>query len=107
MQEKTDGFFWALIISFGAWGGFVRYLNDVMQNQRAFSWIGLSISGFVSGFFGVMLGLVAKHYQQDDLITLFAAGLGGAMGIKTLDLIIWYIQRRIGKPTVKEEENGN
>ena len=50
---------------------------------------------FISGFCGVMWGLVAHHYSPSDFfVWLFAAGMGGFMSLEGLALVATYIKKR-------------
>ena len=98
MQEKLDSIeswgFWGLLIFIGLWGGIVRYLNEVFKSKRKFTYIGMIISGIVSSFYGLLLGFFAVHMGLDIYMCFMASGIGGSLGDKSVNLIVWYLSSK-------------
>ncbi|MFB9156275.1 phage holin family protein [Chromobacterium violaceum] len=73
-------FTWALIGGFSAWGGVVRYIIDVQGRQKKWNIFGVFSQVIVSGFTGLLGGLLGFESERSYYITLAIAGLFGAMG---------------------------
>ena len=82
MQDKESiaGLSWIVVLVLACWGGLVRYLIDVKQNKATWSWINALAQIAVSGFTGVIGGLVSVESGLSLYMTLAAAGVSGAMG---------------------------
>jgi hypothetical protein len=98
MPEKfTDaaGWLWAAVAAFGAFGGFAKFLHEVSENRRRFSWAGLICYGVISGFCGMLFGLLAAWNDLGLYPILFSAGVAGGIGWGTLDLLQWAIRAKV------------
>ena len=62
------------------WGGLVRYLIDIRQNKVAWSWVNALAQMVVSGFTGVIGGLISIESGLSIYMILATAGISGAMG---------------------------
>nr|WP_096178724.1 phage holin family protein [Escherichia coli] len=62
------------------WGGLVRYLIDVKQSKATWSWINALAQIVVSGFTGVIGGLISIESGFSIYMILATAGISGAMG---------------------------
>lgn len=82
MQDKESiaGLSWIVVLVLACWGGLVRYLVDVKQNKATWSWISALAQIAVSGFTGVIGGLVSVESGLSLYMILAAAGVSGAMG---------------------------
>ncbi|MEG6053437.1 phage holin family protein [Enterobacter hormaechei] len=82
MQDKESiaGLSWIVVLVLACWGGLVRYLIDVKQNKATWSWINALAQIAVSGFTGVIGGLVSVESDLSLYMILAAAGVSGAMG---------------------------
>jgi hypothetical protein len=107
MPEKVgqalEPLFWVCIAGFGYLGGVARYLHEVSQNRRRFSWGRLFICGTVSGFCGILPALLVAHFVSDVYLIGFAAGMGGGIGWGTVDILLWYIRVKLGVPKAATE----
>lgn len=53
------------------------------------------ILAVISGFAGLMWGLIAIHFYHDDLVVVaFASGMGGFMSLEGLALIFTYFKNK-------------
>ena len=82
MQDKESiaGLSWIVVLVLACWGGLVRYPIDVKQNKATWSWINALAQIAVSGFTGVIGGLVSVESGLSLYMILAAAGVSGAMG---------------------------
>ena len=79
-KESIAGLSWIVVLVLACWGGLVRYLIDVKQNKATWSWINALAQIAVSGFTGVIGGLVSVESGLSLYMTLAAPGTSGAMG---------------------------
>lgn len=96
MQDKDStlaGISWLILLALACWGGLVRYLIDVKQNKATWSWINALAQMAVSGFTGVIGGLVSVESGLSLYMILAAAGVSGAMGSVALT---WFWERITG-----------
>lgn len=82
MQDKESiaGVSWLIVLALSCWGGLVRYLIDVKQNKATRSWINALAQIVVSGFTGVIGGLVSIEGGLSIYMILATAGISGTMG---------------------------
>ncbi|HDG0630491.1 phage holin family protein [Serratia marcescens] len=78
--NNIAGVSWLILFGMSCWGGLVRYLIDIKQNKTTWSWINGLAQIVVSGFAGILSGLVSISSGLDPYWTLFCAGISGAMG---------------------------
>ncbi|AXH61904.1 phage holin family protein [Providencia huaxiensis] len=71
---------WLLMLFISMWGGVVRYIIDVKTNNVPWSWFAAFMQMVVSGFVGLLGGLLCIEGNQSIYITLFTTGVFGAMG---------------------------
>ena len=83
-QGSVDYFSLILALLFGLWGGVARYLNEVLQEKRQFHFFELWVSAMVSGFCGVLIGLLALHFAMEAYLVMFGAGMAGGIGWQRL-----------------------
>ena len=79
-KESIAGLSWIVVLVLACWGGLGRYLIDVKQNKATWSWINALAQIAVSGFTGVIGGLVSVESGLSLYMILAAAGVSGAMG---------------------------
>ncbi|WNJ82078.1 phage holin family protein [Cedecea neteri] len=79
-KESIAGMSWIVVLVLACWGGLVRYLIDVKQNKATWSWINALAQIAVSGFTGVIGGLVSVESGLSLYMILAASGISGAMG---------------------------
>lgn len=79
-KESIAGLSWIVVLVLACWGGLVRYLIDVKQNKATWSWVNALAQIAVSGFTGVIGGLVSVESGLSLYMILAAAGISGAMG---------------------------
>ncbi|MQK75635.1 phage holin family protein, partial [Escherichia coli] len=77
--ESIAGVSWLIVLALSCWGGLVRYLIDVKQNKATWSWINALAQIVVSGFTGVIGGLVSIEGGLSIYMILATAGISGAM----------------------------
>lgn len=82
MQDKESiaGMSWLVLLIIACWGGLVRYLIDVKQSKATWSLINALAQMVVSGFTGVIAGLVSIESGLSIYMILATAGISGAMG---------------------------
>ena len=76
---------WVLITAMSIWGGLVKYIVEVRRNNQAWSWVAALAQVVVSGFAGLMGGLLAIESGLSIYYTLVAAGMSGTMGSAALN----------------------
>lgn len=85
-DPSSNAFFsWIYIILFGAWGGFVRYLLDVKSGRSGRNLFSALAQIIVSGFTGVLSGLMSQSFGTVFHTTLAISGISGAMGVVALN----------------------
>ncbi|WP_411227296.1 phage holin family protein [Serratia quinivorans] len=78
--NSIAGISWLIMLGFSCWGGLVRYLIDVKQNKASWSWINAIAQIAVSGFTGVLGGLISVESGLSFYMILASSGISGAMG---------------------------
>ena len=73
-------------------GGIVRALSDGNKKFK-----GIIIEGFIAGFSGSMLGLLAINITDSQSITLVIAGTGGYMGVESIKLLANWVSKKLNK----------
>ncbi|HBS5599620.1 TPA: phage holin family protein, partial [Klebsiella pneumoniae] len=68
------------LLIIACWGGLVRYLIDVKQSKATWSLINALAQMVVSGFTGVIAGLVSIESGLSIYMILATSGISGAMG---------------------------
>ena len=85
-DPSSNAFFsWIYIILFGAWGGLVRYLLDVKSGQSGRNLFAALAQIIVSGFTGVLAGLMSQSLGTVFHTSLAVSGVSGAMGVVALN----------------------
>ncbi|MHB9331686.1 phage holin family protein [Phytobacter ursingii] len=79
-KEGIAGVTWIVLLVIAGWGGLVRYLIDIRQNKVAWSWVNALAQMVVSGFTGVIGGLISIESGLSIYMILATAGISGAMG---------------------------
>lgn len=82
---KVTGAAWGVIFAISLYGGLARYIIDNKRNGYRWSWLGAIMQMMVSGFSGLMGGLISVELNASFYYTVFAAGMCGAMGSFALD----------------------
>ncbi|MGK0600292.1 phage holin family protein [Yokenella regensburgei] len=75
---------WVIMMLLSAWGGLVRYLIRANYQNQKWSWIEVTSQLIISGFTGLLGGILSIENGASDYMTLFFSGLFGAMGSATL-----------------------
>jgi hypothetical protein len=88
MQDKESiaGMSWLVLLIIACWGGLVRYLIDVKQSKATWSLINALAQMVVSGFTGVIAGLVSIESGLSIYMILATSGISGAMGSVALTI---------------------
>jgi len=79
-ETGLAGLSWLIILGVACWGGLVRYLIDIKQNKASWSWGAAIAQIAVSGFCGLLGGLLSIASGLSIYYILFAAGVSGSMG---------------------------
>lgn len=79
-KEGIAGVTWIVLLIIAGWGGLVRYLIDIRQNKAAWSWVNALAQMVVSGFTGVIGGLISIESGLSIYMILATAGISGSMG---------------------------
>lgn len=79
-DHKIVGLSWLILLGIACWGGLVRYLIDVKQNKATWSWINAFAQIAVSGFTGLIGGLMSVEGGLSFHMILVTSGISGAMG---------------------------
>lgn len=79
-KESMAGLSWLVLLGLACWGGLVRYLIDVKNNKATWSWINAFAQIAVSGFTGVIGGLISLESGLSFYMILATSGISGAMG---------------------------
>ncbi|MEE4412064.1 MULTISPECIES: phage holin family protein [unclassified Serratia (in: enterobacteria)] len=87
IPEDTQLITWTIIGLVSAWGGLVRYIMDVKNDKAEWRWVGVFFQIVVSGFTGVLGGLLSFEVGSSIYMTCAVAGSFGAMGSSAIDLI--------------------
>jgi len=87
IPEDTQLITWTIIGLVSAWGGLVRYIMDVKNDKAEWRWVGVFFQIVVSGFTGVLGGLLSFEVGSSIYMTCAVAGSFGAMGSGAIDLI--------------------
>ncbi len=84
---------WLLLLLISIWGGVVRYIIDIKTKNRPWNWLSALMQILISGFTGLLGGLLSIDLNQSLYLTLFTTGVCGAMGSIVLS---YFWQRLIG-----------
>ncbi|WP_411813672.1 phage holin family protein [Erwinia tracheiphila] len=76
---------WVLITAMSIYGGFVKYIIDVRTQKLAWSWVAALAQVAISGFAGLIGGLLAIESGLSIYYVLVAAGMSGTMGSVALN----------------------
>lgn len=79
-KESMAGLSWLVLLGLACWGGLVRYLIDVKNNKATWNWVNALAQIAVSGFTGVIGGLISLEGGLSFYLILAASGVSGAMG---------------------------
>ena len=71
---KVTGTAWGVIFAISLYGGLARYIIDNKRNGYRWSWLGAIMQMMVSGFSGLMGGLLSVELNASFYYTVFAAG---------------------------------
>lgn len=71
---------WVLIAAMSIYGGFVKYIIDTKTNKTAWSWVAAFAQVAVSGFAGLIGGLISIESGLSIYYVLVVAGMSGTMG---------------------------
>lgn len=84
MPNKDPGSYgllvWVLIAAMSIYGGFVKYIIDTKTNKTAWSWVAAFAQVAVSGFAGLIGGLISIESGLSIYYVLVVAGMSGTMG---------------------------
>ncbi|MDA5545061.1 MULTISPECIES: phage holin family protein [Yersinia] len=80
---------WLIIGALSAWGGLVRYILDKNNEEDEWSWAAVISQVIVSGFTGLIGGLISFEGGISRYMTFAIAGLFGAMGSSALQYL-WH-----------------
>ncbi len=71
---------WVLIAAMSIYGGFVKYIIDTRTNKTTWSWVAAFAQVAVSGFAGLIGGLISIESGLSIYYVLVVAGMSGTMG---------------------------
>jgi uncharacterized membrane protein len=74
------------------WGGFAGYLNKVINDRRAFSWVEFSCRGFIGCFTGFCVYLLSDYLKLSGYVQGGLAGMGGWLGAETVAMLKSYFE---------------
>lgn len=80
----VDAGLWMIMSLFSAWGGLVRYLIGINYQNQKWSWVEVFSQLLISGFTGLLGGMLSIENGASHYMTLFFSGLFGAMGSSAL-----------------------
>ena len=82
MQDKEGMTWlsWAIVAGIACWGGLVRYVIDLKQSKATWSWVNAILQVVVSGFTGIIGGLVSVESSLSLHMVFAVAGISGSMG---------------------------
>ncbi len=82
MQDKegVTGIAWIVILAIACWGGIVRYIIDTKKRDSIWRWTELLAQMVVSGFTGVIGGLLAHESGMSQYMMYAISGVFGSMG---------------------------
>lgn len=83
-QEDVKDITWIIIGGLAILGGLVRYIIDSQQRGNQWCWIGASSQIVVSGFTGLLGGLLSIEINSEPYFTYAIAGLSGTLGSTAL-----------------------
>ncbi|CAI2000903.1 Uncharacterised protein [Serratia quinivorans] len=86
--EGPKNIIWIAICFFSIWGGLVRYLIRANSHEIQLSWFGFISQILISGFTGLLGGLLCLETGASYYMTFFLSGLFGAMGSAGLNLLL-------------------
>ncbi|MEI9600611.1 phage holin family protein [Moellerella wisconsensis] len=84
---KVTATAWGVIFAISLYGGLARYIIENKRNGYRWSWLGAVMQMMVSGFSGIMGGVLSVELNASFYYTVFAAGMCGAMGSLALDFL--------------------
>lgn len=86
---------WVVLAIWAIIGGVTHSLAE-HRKGRVRSILDRLILSLISGFAGLMWGLLAVHFFNNDIVYIaFFSGLGGFMSLEGLALMATYIKRKI------------
>lgn len=91
---------YVLFVLMAIWGGTAAYISRIKKSCKPFSLLELVGEWSISGFSGLVTGLLCHAYQVDFFITTAVVGISGHMGGRLIFLVeragASYVQRRFG-----------
>ena len=79
-KESMTWLSWAIVAGIACWGGLVRYVIDLKQSKATWSWVNAILQVVVSGFTGVIGGLVSIESSLSLHMVFAVACISGSMG---------------------------
>lgn len=79
-KESITGITWLIVLVIACWGGLVRYLIDIKQNKATWSIVNALAQVVISGFTGVIGGLISVDSGLSLHMVFAVAGVSGTMG---------------------------
>jgi hypothetical protein len=79
-KESITGITWLIVLVIACWGGLVRYLIDIKQSKATWSFFNALAQVVVSGFTGLIGGLIGANSGSGLYMMLVIAGVSGTMG---------------------------
>lgn len=98
IQQLQDSGFWgyACMIALACWGGAVDYITAIRRGEKP-KFTNFLLGLFVSGFCGLMAGLVCVYFDLDVVEGAIFIGMAGYSGTNFLDKLKVESAKRIGK----------
>lgn len=86
---------WVILAIWAILGGITHALVEKRKGGVKDLVDGVVLS-LISGFAGLMWGLLAVHFYGDDIVIVaFASGLGGFMSLEGIAIGITYLKRKL------------
>lgn len=106
MPESTTGVFkqlletgvgWIWFIILAIWGGTANYISRIRKDKMKFSTIELVGEWTISGFAGVVTGLICMHYGMGTNITFALVAIAGHAGGRAIFLLENFYTRKLDR----------
>ncbi len=94
-QLVEHGIGWVWFILLAIWGGTANYLSRIRKENMKFSTIELIGEWTISGFAGVVTGLLCLEYQLGTHLTFALVAISGHAGGRAIFLIEQFYSRKL------------
>lgn len=95
LPNGDSGFFTSMMVVIMAlWGGLVNYLTRIRKGAIEFSLLELAIEFIISGFAGLVIGMIALALNVSPLFSLALGGIAGHAGARTMYFVNKYFEKK-------------